>query len=221
MRASTTSLAGVIAGLLLLPLGGCTSGPGHESASPGESGRATSAPEGTDESTAPPSGAAEPTTGAAEPTTGTQVVAQHFPPLPVDPHDAMVEVRRLLVEQIGLLLGDTGQRWTEARFLLQTSEEDSHAYQGYLFVTVPQRDGRDAAVVLGAAAVARGWIDAGPSHRLSIVKGPYHLTSFELDSGGQRFEITTPPLDPVGLIEGTTEVTQRQIPELAPYSAVG
>jgi len=148
-----------------------------------------------------------------------------MPPLPVDPHAAMVEVRRLLAEQMAPLLADSGQRWTDVRFMLTTSETDETAYQGYLFVTVSgtagnPADGRDPPERLGTAARARGWDDGGVSHLLNVIRGPYHLRSTVRPGDEYRYELSTPPLNPRTLIEGTgnlSDETDRTegVPELA------
>ena len=221
MRAWTTGLVGiVVAGLLLGAAAACTGDPDGRSSPSGTSGASGPTDTSGASSTSRTSGTSS-AGSAGRPRPAPPTISEEMPPLPVDPHAAMVEVRRLLVEQMAPLLADSGQRWTEVRFLLTTSEIDETAYQGYLFVTVAGTAGRytegiDPPERLAKAARARGWDDGGISHRLNMVRGPYHLTASFRPDNESRYELTTPPLNPRTLIEGTAAGTDG-VPELEGY----
>lgn len=216
MRTWTTGLVGVVvAGLLLAAVGACTSsptGPGGAKgpASAGGSSGATNTTGTGSASGSPPA---------------PSLISREMPPLPADPHAAMVEVRRLLAAQMAPLLADTGQRWTEVRFLLTTSEYDETAYQGHLFVTVDAMAGHPPYGVeppeqLAKAARARGWDDGGVSHLANVSRGPYYLRATVRPDNQFRYELTTPPLNPRTLIEGTRVGTDG-VPELEDYRERG
>ena len=218
MRFETTGIIGVVvAGMLLVAVGACTSSPNGPIGTTGTAGTTGAA----DTTGATGATGATGTDSASGSTAAPPSISREMPPLSADPHAAMVEVRRLLVEQMAPLLADSGQQWTEVRFLLNTSEVDETAYQGYLFVTVAgtagrYTDGMDPPERLAKSARARGWDDGGISHRLNMVRGPYHLTSAVRPGNETRYEMNTPPLNPRTLIEGT-DVGTDGVPELEAY----
>ena len=151
------------------------------------------------------------------PTTGSTVTNRtaEMPPLPEDPDAAEAAVRKMMMNEVVLLLKASGLRYTYAQFDVPTAFDDDKAQSGDVLIQFrPCSDQQTQAMT--AAIWANGWKEGVISHGVNVRKGPLYLL-WGKGKPGCDFRMTT--VNIYHYLPGTKDI--EVVPELAAFKATG
>jgi hypothetical protein len=138
-----------------------------------------------------------------------------MPALPQDPHSAEAAVRKMMMDEVVLLLKASGLKYTNAQFDVPTAFDDDKAQSGDLLIQFrPCSD--QQAQAMTTAIWANGWKQGVISHGVNVYKGPLYLL-WGKGKDGCDFSMTT--VNIYHYLPGIKDITN--VPELDAFKATG
>ena len=137
-----------------------------------------------------------------------------MPDLPKDGDAAKAIVRKMLMDEAGVLLKASGLKYTAAQFEVPFSDS-SNTQKGDLLIQFQPCSDQQVTAMTDAIS-AHGWTKGSVSHGVNVRKGPLYLlwgSGFD----GCIFEMTT--MDVTQHMRITDDITN--VPELAAFKAAG